>query len=344
MDGKFSFFPEQASRLAPSIDMIYFALIAMSVFFVVLICSLVVVFAIKYRRREGNEIAQEVHEHHLMEISWSLIPLVLGMLLFGWGTKVFLEIYKQPTENVLEVFATGKQWMWKFQHPDGRREINDLHVPTGRPVKLTMISQDVIHSFYVPAFRVKQDVLPHRYTSTWFEATKPGTYHLFCAEFCGTEHSRMIGKVIVLEPAEYQAWLASPLIEGGAPRDAGPMGASAGGSVAAAAGAPGAENAPMDPVAKGKAVLESQGCRACHQPDNQALAPRLEGIYGTKVDFVDGSSAKVDDNYIRESILASTVKVVKGYAPVMPAYQGIVKEDEIKAIIEYIKSTSGSKK
>lgn len=338
MYGKFSLFPEQASRLAPDIDLLYFALIAMSLFFIVIVCSLIVIFAIKYRRREGNEVAQAVHEHHLMEVGWSLIPLVLGLGLFAWGAHLFMGIYTPPTEGNVEIFAVAKQWMWKFQHPDGRREINDLHLPIGKAVKMTMISQDVIHSFYVPAFRIKQDVLPMRYTSTWFEPTKPGTYHLFCAEYCGTEHSRMIGKVIVMEQADYEAWLASPLIEGGAGRDASPMNAGSGGAVAVAG------TALKGPGEAGKAVLEAQGCRACHQIGNTTLAPELEGIYGTKVQLASGASVKVDDNYIRESILISTAKIVKGYQPVMPPYQGIVKEDEVKAIIDYIKTTSGSKK
>ena len=316
--------------------MLYFALVAVSLFFVVTICALIVIFAIKYRRREGNEIAREVHEHHLMEVGWSLIPLVIGLVLFAWGAKLFLQIYNPPTEGNVEIFAVAKQWMWKFQHPDGRREINDLHLPVGKAIKMTMISQDVLHSFYVPAFRIKQDVLPMRYTSTWFETTKPGVYHLFCAEYCGTEHSRMIGRVFVMEQADYEAWLASPLIEGGSPRDAQAMNA-------ASSGVPVAASAD-DPGAKGRAVLEAQGCRACHQLDNKTLAPPLEGIYGTMVELTNGKKVKVDDNYIRESILMSTVKVVKGYQPVMPPYQGVVKEDEVKAVIEYIKSTSGSKK
>ncbi len=336
MYGKFSLFPEQASSLAPHIDMLYFALVAVSLVFVVVICVLIAVFAFKYRRRPGNEIAQEVHEHHLMEVGWSLIPLFLGLILFAWGAKLFLQIYSQP-ENPIEIFGVGKQWMWKFQHPDGRREINDLHVPTGRPVKMTLISQDVIHSFYVPAFRVKQDVVPMRYSSTWFEATEEGIYHLFCAEFCGTEHSRMVGRVIVTSPEAYQAWLASPLIEGGSPRDAKMMNAGRGGEAASMAAA-------SDPGAKGRAVMEAQGCVACHQVGNTTLAPALEGIYGTKVELENGKVVTVDDNYIRESILQSTAKIVKGYQPVMPAYQGLVKEEEVKAVIDYIKATSGSKK
>ncbi|MBY0369189.1 cytochrome c oxidase subunit II [bacterium] len=319
--------------------MLYFALVAISLFFVVVICSLIVIFAIKYRRREGNEIAQDVHEHHLMEVGWSLIPLVIGLVLFAWGAKLFLGIYEPPPGGTMEIFAVGKQWMWKFQHPDGRREINDLHLPVGRPIKMTMISQDVLHSFYIPAFRIKQDVLPMRYSSTWFEPTKPGVYHLFCAEYCGTEHSRMVGRVFVMEQADYEAWLASPIIEGGAPREAAPMNARAGEAAAVAA----AVNA-GEPGAKGKAVLESQGCRACHQVGNPALAPQLEGIYGTQVELADGSKVKVDDDYIRQSILLSTVKVVKGYQPVMPPYQGVVNEEEVRHVIEYIKSTSGSKK
>jgi cytochrome c oxidase subunit II len=339
--GKFSLFPVQASRLAPQIDMLYFALIAMSLFFIIVICSLIVIFAIKYRRREGNEVAREVHEHHLMEVGWSLIPLVLGLALFAWGAHIFLEIYNPPTEGTHEIFAVGKQWMWKFQHPDGRREINDLHLPVGKAIKMTMISQDVLHSFYIPAFRIKQDVLPMRYTSTWFEPTKPGTYHLFCAEYCGTEHSRMIGKVTVMTQADYEAWLASPLVEGGEPRSVAPMNAGAAG---AADGLALASSGGNDPGAKGAAVLNAQGCRACHQVGSPGIAPMLEGIFGTTVELASGGKVKVDENFIRESILMPSAKLVKGYGPVMPPYQGVIKEDEIKAVIDYIKSTSGSGK
>ncbi len=341
MYGKFSLFPEQASKLAPQVDMLYFALIAMSLFFIVVICSLILIFAVVYRRREGNEVAREVHEHHLIEIGWSIIPLVLGLALFAWGAHLFLKNYTPPTEGTHEIFAVGKQWMWKFQHPDGRREINDLHVPVGRAIKMTMISQDVIHSFYIPAFRIKQDVLPMRYTSTWFEPTQPGVYHLFCTEYCGTEHSRMIGRVFVMTQSDYEAWLASPLVEGGEPRGVvapnGAVGVADGAVVTAA-------SASADPGAKGAAVLAAQGCRACHQVGNAAIGPMLEGIYGTMVELSTGQKVKVDDNFIRESILAPQAKLVKGYGPVMPSYQGILKEEEIKSVIEYIKSTSGSKK
>jgi cytochrome c oxidase subunit II len=337
---RFAFFPEQASSFAAQVDLLYFALIAVTTFFTVLISALILFFAVKYRRRPGNEIATETPEYKWLEVTWSLIPLVIGLVLFGWGTKLFLEIYHTDTKDAIQIFGVGKQWMWKFQHPDGRREINDLHVPIGQSVRMTLISQDVIHSFYVPAFRTKHDVLPMRYTTVWFKPIKAGVYHLFCAEYCGAEHSRMVGKVYAMEPADYQAWLASPPVEGGAARttDFG------GGKAAGVAAATNVSVASADPLSAAKALLEAQGCRACHMPDNEAIAPKLEGIFGTQQALATGGSAKADENYLRESILNPTAKVVKGYMPVMPPYAGILSEEQIVQIINYIKSTSGSGK
>lgn len=342
MNGTFSWFPEQASSYAAKVDLLYFALIGVTTFFTVLITALILFFAVKYRRRPGNEIATETPEYKWMEVSWSLIPFFIGIFLFAWGAKLFLEVYRSDQKEAHHIFGVGKQWMWKFQHPDGRREINDLHLPINTPVKVTLISQDVIHSFYIPAFRAKHDVLPMRYTTVWFTPTKVGTYHLFCAEYCGADHSRMIGKVYAMEQADYQAWLASPQIEGGASRTADFGGGKAAGvGTVADAGASAA-----DPLKAAETLLETQGCRACHKPDNEQLAPKLEGIYGTMQPLATGTSVKVDDNYIRESILNPTAKVAKGFVPVMPPYAGILSEEQIMQVISYIKSTSnaGSKK
>lgn len=338
MYGKFSLFPIQGSQYSEQVDLLFFALTAMSLFFVVVVTALIVFFAIKYRRRPGNEIAAEAHENPWLELIWSVAPLMIALVLFGWGVQLFLETRSVPPEDSLEIFAVGKQWMWKFQHPDGRREINHLHLPLGRPIKMTMISQDVIHSFYVPVFRLKQDVLPMRYSSTWFVPSKTGVFHLFCAEYCGTEHSRMGGTVTVMEPGDYEKWLASPLIEGGQPR--GVSGSDAIGSTAA--GASVAEGTATTDADKGKSLLDSKGCRACHHLEDVALAPKLEGIFGHDQALEQGS-IKVNENYIRESILIPTAKVVKGYMPVMPPFQGQITEEEIRWIIAYIKSTSGVK-
>ena len=330
MYGKFGFFPEQASRHAQSVDLLYFALVGVTAFFTLGVVLAVLIFIVKYRRRPGNEMAIATSESMWLEITWTVIPLIIALGLFAAGTKLFVDVYSGPPENAMEIFATGKRWMWKFQHPDGRREINTLHLPIGRAIKMTMISEDVIHNFYVPAFRVQQDVLPFRYATTWFEPIKAGTYHLFCNQYCGTEHSLMVGKVIVMEPAEYQAWLSSPLIEGGPARD---------GTVAAGAATAGGGT----DAEKGAAVLESQGCRVCHKTTDGLTCPKLEGVWGKMQALEGGTSVKVDENYVRESILVPTAKIVKGYMPLMPSFQGRISEDEIKLIIAYLKSTAGGK-
>jgi cytochrome c oxidase subunit 2 len=199
--------------------------------------------------------------------------------------------------------------MWKLQHQEGQREINELHIPVGRDVKMIMTSQDVIHSFYVPAFRIKQDVLPGRYTTAWFHATKPGTYHLFCAEYCGTQHSGMIGQVVVMEPAQYQAWLT---------------GGGVTGSLADS----------------GQAIFQQLGCSTCHRSDTQGRGPNLIGVFGKPVQLEDGRSVLADENYVRESILSPTAKVVAGFKPIMPTFQGIVSEEQLTALVAYVKSLS----
>ena len=198
------FFPVQASSYAGEVDALYWFLVAVTAFFSLLIGGLVVYFAIKYRRVNPNEIAVEVHESMVLELVWTVIPFGLVLVMFFWGASVFFRITRPPADAI-EIYVTGKQWMWKVQHTDGHREMNELHIPVGQPVRLTMASEDVIHSFYVPAFRFKRDVVPGRFSTAWFEATRPGKYHLFCAEFCGTRHSNMIGWVYAMKPADYQA-------------------------------------------------------------------------------------------------------------------------------------------
>jgi cytochrome c oxidase subunit 2 len=231
------------------------------------------------------------------------VPFLITMVIFFWGVKVFFQVYRQPSPDAMDVHVVGKQWMWKVRHPEGLREINTLHVPVGRPVKLTMTSQDVIHSFYIPAFRVKQDVVPGRYTYEWFVPTKVGEYHLFCAEYCGAQHSGMIGSVIVMEPAEYQAFLS--------------------GTVA---------NVPM--VLSGEKLFSEKQCNTCHGQ----RAPTLAGVFGRKVTLQDGSTLTADESYLRESILQPNAKMVAGYPPIMPTYQGQLTEEQITELIAYMKS------
>jgi cytochrome c oxidase subunit II len=305
------FFPQQASAEAAQIDAIYFFMVAVTAFFAALIAALIVVFAIKYRRRHDNEVGVAIHGSLALELLWSFIPLGIAMVMFGWGAKVFFDMYRPPV-GAMEIFIVGKQWMWKAQHADGMREINELHVPIGRPVKLIMGSEDVIHSYYIPAFRVKADVIPGRYNSLWFTATKPGRYHLFCAEYCGTRHSGMIGWVTAMEPADFQAWLS---------------------------GGP----ATTSPVAAGEKLFTDLACSTCHLANGTGRGPVLQGIFGKTVDLQGGGNVTVDDSYLRESIVNPQAKVVNGFQPIMPTFQGLVTEEQLMQLIAYIHSLSEAK-
>jgi cytochrome c oxidase subunit 2 len=300
------FFPQQASVQAGQIDAIYFFMVAVTAFFSLLIGGLVVVFAVKFRRRHHDEIGVAIHGSLALELLWTIIPLGIAMVMFAWGAKVFFDVYRPPA-GAMEIFVVGKQWMWKVQHADGQREINELHVPVGRPVKLVMGSEDVIHSYYIPAFRVKADVIPGRYNTLWFTATKPGRYHLFCAEYCGTKHSGMIGWVTAMEPLEYQAWLAG-----------GPATAS--------------------PVAAGEKLFNDLACSTCHMETAQGRGPVLAGIYGKSIELQGGGTVTVDDGYIRESIVNPQAKIVNGFQPIMPTFQGLVTEEQLLQLIAYVRS------
>jgi len=302
------FFPQQASEQAGQIDAIYFFMVAVTAFFALLIGALVVVFAVKFRRRHPDEIGVAIHGSLALELLWTIIPLGIVMVMFAWGAKVFFDLYRPPA-GAMEIFIVGKQWMWKAQHVDGQREINELHVPVGRPVKLVMGSEDVIHSYYIPEFRVKADVIPGRYNTMWFTATKAGRYHLFCTEYCGTRHSGMIGWVTAMEPLEFQAWLA-----GGPPT--------------------------ASPVAAGEKLFNDLACGACHQANNSGRGPALAGIYGKPIDLVGGFTVTADDAYLRESIVNPQAKVVNGFQPVMPTFQGLVTEEQLLQLIAYVRSLS----
>jgi cytochrome c oxidase subunit 2 len=298
-------FPPSASTVAPEVDALYFFLIGVSVFFSTLICALVIGFAVRYRRNAGAK-AVPIEGSLPLELLWTAIPLAIALVIFGWGTKLFFDIARVPGD-AMTIDVTGKQWMWKLQHPTGQREINDLHVPVGLPIKLRMISEDVIHSFYVPAFRIKRDVLPGRYSTAWFEATEPGTYHLFCAEYCGTKHSLMIGKVYALEPLEYQRWLS---------------------------GAGTAES----PREAGQKLFASLRCDTCHNPTSGARGPDLAGLFGGDVRLAGGGRTKFDADYVRESLLAPNAKIAEGFQPLMPSYQGQISEEHVLALVAYIES------
>ncbi len=307
MDTELRFFPEAASTMAGEVDALYLFLVGVTIFFTVLIAGLILVFSIQYRRG-SNAPRPKMRGGYWMEISWLIFPLPILMTMFYWGANVYFRMYRIP-EDTMQVDVVGKQWMWKFQHPNGKREIDHLHVPTGRPVKLRMISQDVIHSLYLPAFRIKQDVLPGRYTQIWFEATKPGEYHLFCAEYCGAHHSLMRGSVIVMTPEDYQAWLSST------------------------------DNTESMAVT-GQKLFEQYRCNSCHRPGENSRGPALENLFAHGVQLASGQVVVADEDYIRESILDPRAKVVQGYQPIMPTYQGQISEEGIYQIIAYIKSLS----
>ncbi|HEY9435610.1 MAG TPA: cytochrome c oxidase subunit II [Blastocatellia bacterium] len=305
------FLPENASSFAGDVDALYFTLVGVSVFFAALIAALEVYFAIKYRRRSPGEIPPKTATSYALETAWIAVPFLICMVIFIWGASLYYRIYSAPKET-MEVYVTAKQWMWRFQHTGGQREINELHVPLGRRVKLTMTSEDVIHSFFVPAFRVKADVLPGqgRYRVIWFEPTKPGRYHLFCAEYCGTNHSGMIGWVEVMRPQEFQAWLSV----GGAE-----------GSMASS----------------GQKLFQQLPCASCHKSDGAGRCPVLEGVFGKQVQLQDGRTVTVDEDYIRESILDPKAKVAAGYEPIMPNFTGLLSEEQIAQLVAYIKSIGG---
>ena len=305
----FHLFPEQASTVARESDWLFWSLTVASLF----ICLLVFVplgwFAIKYRR--GRKVDRRMADLPTwkIEVTWTLIPLVLVMGLFAWSADAFFRMETAPP-GALEVNVVGKQWMWKLQHAEGAREINELHIPLGHPVKLTMISQDVIHDFFVPAFRMKQDVIPGRYTTEWFTPTKPGRYHIFCAQYCGTSHAAMIGWVYVMEPDDYERWLS--------------------------------QGSPEPLAAQGEALFHSLGCSGCHGVSSKIHAPPLEGVYGHLVPLETKEFVIADDKYIRDSILLPASQITAGYQKLMPSFKGHVSEEEIMELIAYVKSIANT--
>jgi cytochrome c oxidase subunit 2 len=311
MVADFPLFPEQASTVAGQVDALYIFLCVLCGGVSVLIFVLIFALALKYRRRPDNELAQEEEPSKYLEAAWIAIPFVIFMGIFVWGAWVYFQLAHVP-DNALDIYATGKQWMWKFQHPSGQREINVLHVPVNRPIRITLASEDVIHSLFFPAFRTKVDVLPNRYRTEWFQATKTGRFHIFCAEYCGTEHSGMIGWVEVMEPTEYQKWLA-----GGTE-----------GSMAS----------------QGEKLFQKYACNTCHTGDSTGRGPVLQGLYGNNATLMNNVVVKVDDNYIRESILNPQAKIVAGFQPIMPTFQGQVNEEDLLKLLAYLKSLGAQSK
>ena len=301
------FVPESASTISGRVDALYFYLSGVTVFFTILISGVLIFFVIKYRRRSPFEIPRPIAGSHKLETLWSVIPFMIAMSMFAWGAQIFFENSRTP-KNANEIYVVGKQWMWKIQHSTGQREINELHVPTGRKIKLIMTSEDTIHDLFLPAFRIKADVLPGRYTTQWFEATKPGTYHLFCAEYCGMNHSGMIGSVIVMQPTDFDNWLSGNANQ-------------------------------QSPAVAGQQLYQSLGCVSCHGAHGEGgRGPTLAGLFGRRVFLTNNQTLIADESYIRESIENPSAKVVAGFTPIMPTFQGQVTPEQLIQIISFIKS------
>jgi cytochrome c oxidase subunit 2 len=300
-------FPPRASEMARDIDTLFFTTLGVTVFFSSLISVLLFYFMVRYRRRYPGQIGQDFTGNStLLETSWIVVPLLIALGIFFWGARIYFAAARPPAD-AQQYYVVGKQWMWKVEHPSGKREINELHVPRGQAVKLKMTSEDVIHSFYIPAMRVKTDVIPGKYTTLWFNADTIGTYHLFCSQYCGAEHSRMVGRVIVMDPTEYELWIGG--------------------------GGTGAPSVPS-----GEELFVAKACNTCHRPDTTARAPMLWGLFGKTVLLSDGQTAVADETYIRESIVNPAAKVVTGYQPIMPTYRGQLSEEEIIQLIRYVQS------
>lgn len=298
-------FPREASTIAPYTDALYFFLLVMTLVGLVLVGMLVIGFSVRYRK-ERNPVATHIEGSTLLEATWTIIPLALFLIVFVWGALLYFRIYTPPV-NSMNVYIVGKQWMWKAEHPGGQHEINALHVPIGRPVQLTMISQDVFHSFSIPDYRVKREVIPGRYSTVWFEATEPGVYHLFCTQYCGTLHAGMIGQITALKPDDYEKWTRE-------------------------------STSGMSLAQNGERLFASLGCISCHSGNAAARGPNLAGVYGSKIQQADGAQVIVNDAYLRDTILNPSQHVVAGYAPIMPTYQGQVSEDGLIDLVEYIKN------
>jgi cytochrome c oxidase subunit 2 len=301
--------PEQASSFGAEVDALFFALVGLALFFSLAVGFAVIFFAIRFRRSARVNRRGATDHHTGLEIAWSVPPLLLGLAMFMWNAKVFAH-FKRPPENALNIFVIGKQWMWHIQHENGVRENNELHIPLGRPVKLTMISQDVIHGFFIPEFRTKMDVIPGRYTTQWFEPTKLGEYRIFCTQYCGTNHSEMTGRVYVVTPAEYQEWLAK--------------------------GGTSAKKPALSLAEAGGELYRKLACDNCHQTQSTPRAPTLIGIYGSKTKLKDGRMITVDDAYLRESLINPYAKLTYGYEKTMPEYK--LPEEQILQLNAYIKS------
>jgi cytochrome c oxidase subunit 2 len=307
MRAQLQFFPESASSVSGEVNALFITLIVLCGTVAVAIAIFLIYSAIRYHRKRENEMGDQTRNNIPAEVAWIVIPFILFMGMFAWGARLYFDIERPPDDSI-SMYVVAKQWMWKTQHPEGQREINELHIPVGRPVKLTMTSEDVIHSFFVPAFRTKQDVLPDRYTTTWFQAIKPGKYHLFCAEYCGTKHSGMIGWIYAMSPRDYQTWLTQGAAEGSL-------------------------------ASTGEKYFHQFGCANCHHFGSQGRCPDLRNLYMRPVQLTNGQTIVADDSYIREKLHDPNAQIPWGFAPgVMPNFTGVLSEEQVVALISYIKA------
>jgi cytochrome c oxidase subunit 2 len=302
----FHLFPPQASTSAHEVDTLFFVLTLISLFFIAVIFLPILFFCIKYRRGSGADRSNPSNGSNIIEFGWTTLPTLMGLAIFSWGAVDYFRIERRPA-NAIDVQVVGKQWMWKVQHAEGKREINELHIPVDRTVALTLISQDVIHSFFVPAFRVKQDVIPGKYTSEWFKPTRTGEYHIFCSQYCGTQHAQMIGRVVVMQPLAYENWLKT-----------------------------GEQTESI--VRAGERLFRDRGCSGCHAVNSQFHAPLLQGLYRNPVPLADGTVVTADDQYLRDSILQPARQISAGYDNIMPSFAGHLTEEEIMELIAYVKA------
>ena len=307
MQSQLPLYPEQASNFAPHVDALMLFITAICLFFAVAVTAAIIFFLYKFRRKTPGEIGVAIHGDMRLETAWIVVPLLLALAMFGWGAVVYVDFRRAPSD-ALDIYVIGKQWMWKLQQPNGLKEINELHVPVGQDVRLIMSSEDVIHDFSVPAFRVKMDVVPGHYNTLWFRPTKVGKYHFYCSQYCGTNHAIMGGWVTVMEPDEYTAWLS------------------------------GSSGSSVNPVVAGAKLFADRACLTCHASDGKGRAPSLNGVFGGQVRLADGSTVTADESYIRESILNPNAKIVAGYQPLMPPYQGQLTEEQTLDLISYVKS------
>jgi cytochrome c oxidase subunit 2 len=302
----FPLFPPEASQVARQTDLLYWGLIILSTLTMLVVFVPMVYFLFKYRRGRKADRRPVRLPQNAMEITWTLIPVIVFTGLFAWGANVYWTI-ERPPKDAMAIDVVGKQWMWKIQHPEGNREIDELHVPLGRMIRITLASQDVIHSFFLPAFRIKQDAVPGRFTTLWFKADKLGTFHLFCSEYCGTHHSKMVGSVIVMTPPDYQEWLMK--------------------------GSPGSTLAQ-----EGEQLFRQYGCSGCHVNSTTVRAPPLDGLFGRTVPLQNGQLVTADDAYLRDSILLPARDIAAGYTNDMPSFKGRISEDDLMKVIAYIRS------